>query len=477
MRSFALALLAVTACSVGPDFVKPKVSVNATWSESGDPRLQQSAVDAAWWKSLADPTLDQLIDLSYRQNLSLQIAAFRIAEARAQYGIAGANRWPEGGPSARATAVRTSKYSPNSLAIADRAFGDYQVGFDAFWELDFWGKYRRDERAAHAQYLATIADYQNALVSLNAEVARTYVEIRMYEVLIEQTRANEVVQQEALDIAEARFRNGATSELDVAQAKHLLEDTRASIPGLLLGWQRGHNALSTLLGRPTGFVRDLIAKPTGIPVPPAKVAISVPAEMLRRRPDIRGAELRAMAQSERIGVAKADLYPRFTLFGFIGTQASSHTPNSTIKDLFGPGSLVYNAGGSLLWPLLNYKRIRNNVRVEEARFQQAIVEYANTVLRAAQEVEDGIAGYLREQDATVFAQNAVEAASHAVKVAMVQYREGAVDYQRVLDTQRALLESQNQLAEMRSRAVTNLIALYKALGGGWEVRQPQPRGK
>lgn len=470
-------VLGVAACTVGPEFVRPKVALNANWSEHGDPRLATgTALGIAWWKVFDDPTLDNLIELAYHQNLSLQITGLRILEARAQLGIAIGQQYPENlGPIARASAVGLSEHAANGADI-DRHYREYQVGFDAIWELDFWGKYRRGVRAADANYLATVADYDDALVLLSAEVARTYVLIRTSEVLIDLARQNAQLQEEGLQIAESRFRNGATSELDVAQATNLLESTRASIPELQIRLQQARNALSTLLGRPTGYVLALLAEPRGIPTPPARVAVSVPAEMLRRRPDIRGAELRAIAQCDRIGVAKAELYPRFVLFGSIGTQATSGgaSANSSLGNLFGPGSLVYNAGGSLFWPILNYPRILNNVRAEDARFRQSLVEYMNTVLRAAQEVEDGMTGFLKEQDAAVFAQHAVTAAELAEKLALVQYREGAVDYQRVLDTQRVLLESQNRLTDTHSSSATNLIALSKALGGGWELRRGDP---
>lgn len=477
-RRFLLSLLVISACTVGPDYVRPKVPMNAAWSEQNDPRLAaRTALDVAWWKAFNDPTLDQLIELAYHQNLSLGIAGLRILEARAELGVAVSQLYPSGGPNARAAAVGVSEHAANS-GLADKRFGEYQVGFDAVWELDFWGKYRRGIRAANATYLATVADYDDALVTLSAEVARNYVVIRTFEVLIDEARENEKVQQEALDIAKARFSNGATSELDVHQATNLLETTRASIPKLELGLRQAHNALSTLLGRPAGYVQTLIAGQHGIPAAPAHVAISVPAEMLRRRPDIRAAEFRAIAQCDRIGVAKADLYPKFVLFGTVSTQTSNYggrlSNNSTLGDLFGPGSLAYTLGGSLVWPLLDYKRILNNIRVEDARFQEALVQYVNTVLAAEQEVEDGMAGYLRETDSAVFAQNAVTAADSAVKIALVQYREGAVDYQRVLDAERALLESQNLLTNTQSSAITNLIALYKALGGGWEIRIGNP---
>jgi NodT family efflux transporter outer membrane factor (OMF) lipoprotein len=471
-------LLAIAGCLVGPDYVQPKAPTNASWSEQTDSRfVVNAAVNTAWWNGFADPTLDQLVEIAYRQNLPLQITGLRILEARAELGVAVGNQWPSGGPTAQANAVGISSHAANS-SFVNKRFGAYQVGFDATWELDFWGKYRRGVRAANAAYLATVADYDNALVALTAEVARTYVAIRTDEVLIDEAHENEQVQAEALDIAQARFKNGATSELDVMQAQTLLATTRSGIPELQLNLRQAQNALSTLLGQTPGTVQTILATRHGIPAAPAHVQISVPAEMLRRRPDIRAAEFRAIAQCDQIGVAKADLYPKFVLSGSVSTQTSNFggklSNNSTLGNLFGPGSLAYNLGGSLLWPLLDYKRILNNVRVQDAKFQEALVDYVNTVITAQQEVEDGMTGYLREQDAAAFAQEAVTASQQAVKIALVQYREGSVDYTRVLDTQRSLLDSMNKLTNTQSAAVTNLIALYKALGGGWELRMANP---
>lgn len=370
-----------------------------------------------------------------------------------------------------------SKNAPNAAGL-DRNFWNYQVGFDAAWELDFWGRFRRDVEAAQASLIASVADYDDALVSLTAEVARTYAVIRTFEVLLDLARANAKVQEEGLQIADSRFRNGATTELDVTQARTLLESTRALIPRLQTQLQQAQNTLSTLLGQPTGAVRALLDGPQGIPTALAVVAVGVPAELLRRRPDIRSAELSAAAQSARIGIAKADLYPSFSLVGQIGLQSSSQggvqSNHASLGNLFDSGSLFYSLGPGVRWPLFNYGRLENNVRVQDARFQQSLVNYQNTVLNAAQEVEDALTGFLRAQETQVFEQNSVTAAQRSVEIALVQYREGAVDYQRVIDTERVLLQEESSLAQTRSAIATNLIALYKALGGGWELRQGQP---
>jgi NodT family efflux transporter outer membrane factor (OMF) lipoprotein len=441
------------------------------WGAKGDPRIAaQAATDSQWWKTFNDPALNRLVELASQQNLPLQVAGLRIVEARARLGVATGQQYPQAQAAfGNVTAQGISKNAANVSGL-DTHFVDYQVGFDALWELDFWGKYRRGVQAESDNVLASVADYQNALVSVTAEVARTYTVIRTFEVLIDQARENERIQQEGLQIAESRLRNGATSELDVAQATTLLESTRATIPQLQAGLQQARNALSTLLGQPPGMLDELLAGNREIPQAPALVAVGMPAELLRRRPDIRSAEFTAAAQCARIGVAKADLYPSLVLFGSLGLQATSGAGGSfSLGD-----SLFYSLGPRIRWPFFQYGRVKNGVRVEDARFQQLLVGYHNAVLRAAQEVEDGLAGYLNGQEAVIFEQRAVQAAQRSVQLAVVQYREGAVDYQRVLDAQRSLLQQQNNLAQARSSVSTSLIALYKALGGGWESRQDQP---
>ena len=469
----------LTGCAVGPEYARPPVKLEADWSTRSDSLLAQDATaDSAWWHVFADPTLDQLVQLAYHQNLPLQIAGVRIMEARAQLGIAVGNQYPQvQAVLASATGVQLSKHAANSV-LADHNYWDYQVGFDALWEIDFWRKFHREVRAATESYLATVADYDDALVSLTAEVARTYATVRTFEVLLAQANENAALQAEGLRIADSRFRHGATSELDVAQARTLLENTRSTIPQLELGLKQSQNALCTLLALPSGSLDAMLQGGKGIPAPPLQAGITLPAEMLRRRPDIRSAELTAAAQSERIGAAKADLYPSFSLFGTIGTQTSSGggalSGNSKFSNLFGAGSIFYAFGPRLIWPIFNYGRITNNVRVQDARFEQLLLNYQNTVIRAAQEVEDGLTGYLKSQEATLYAQNAVNGAQRAVDLAFIQYREGAVDFQRVLDAQRSLLQEQNALAQNRSSVATNLISLYKSLGGGWEIREGQP---
>lgn len=471
-------ILAAGGCAVGPDFVKPEAKLNENWSQKADEHIAtQPAIDSQWWKTFNDPKLDQLIQMAYQQNLSLQIAGLRIIEARARLGIAVGGQFPQTEVNGSASNVGLGEHAPNGAAM-ERNYWDYQTGFDASWEMDFWGKYRRDIESAQADLIASVASYDDMLVSLTGEVARTYIMVRTYEELITLAVENTKLQEEGLKIAKARFDNGATSELDVTQATTLLESTRASVPKLQASLQQAQNALSTLLGQPTGDVQKLLEGSKTIPTAGSKVAVSMPAELLRRRPDIRYAEYSAMAQCARIGVAKADLYPSFSLFGSLGFRTSSDggalSNDAKFHNLFDGDSVMYSFGPGFNWPIFNFGRIENNVRVQDAKFQQRLVNYQDTVLKAAQEVEDAMTGFLRSQEAAVSEENSVKAASRSAEISMTQYKEGAVDYERVLDVQRSLLGQQNNLTQTRSSIVTNLVAMYKALGGGWEMREGQP---
>jgi len=476
----ALSVLSVasvlTGCAIGPKYAPPSVDLPSALPDISDRTVAQTPVDSAWWRAFNDPTLDRLVDMAHHQDLPLQVTGLNILASRASLGLAVGRQYPQlQAAFANASAIGLSERAINfsKLDPSFQNFADYQIGFDALWELDFWHKFRKGVKAGAAGYLASVADYDNALVSLTAEVARTYTAIRTFEVLLEQARQNATLQEEGLRIAEARFRHGATSELDVAQATTLLEGTRASIPQLQLSLQQSQNALSTLLGQRPRTLDAILQAPKGIPTVPANVAVGVPADLLRRRPDVRNAELDVVAQTERVGIATADLRPRFTLNGTLGYQTSSGA-SGLGGSLLSPASFMYNLGAGLLYPFFNYDRIHNNIRIEDAALQQTVVSYQHAVLKAVQEVDDGLAGFRRSQEAAVFQANAVKAAQRSVELSMVQYREGAVDYQRVIDAQRSLLLQENNLAETRSAIATSYIALYKALGGGWELRRGQP---
>ncbi len=469
-------LLLLGGCGmVGPDFIKPEAQVEDTWQQVDADKVNTSqSVNSEWWKAFNDPVLDSLIDKAYQENLTLQIAGIRVLEARAQLGIAVGNSYPQlqqvrGGIGH----VELSDNQPNISPALDTSYRDTNVGLDVGWELDLWGRFRRGIEAADADLLVSIADYDDVLVSLTASVATAYTLIRTFEERLAIAQNNVDIQQRSLDIANDRFHNGTITELDVRQAQTLLLNTKATIPALEIGLQQSRHALSTLLGMPPGGVEGLLHGSGVIPTAPAEVAVGVPAELMRRRPDIRRAELQAAAQSARIGIAESALYPHFSLVGTIGLRASD-TFNTDLGDLFELNSIEAFGGPSLTWDIFNYGRIKNNVRVQDARLQQLIVNYQNTVLEASREVEDALVGFLRAQEQVVFLEESVTAGQRSVELALLQYGEGIADYQRVLDTQETLFTQQDLLTSRRGDIATSLIAMYRALGGGWELRAGKP---
>ncbi len=468
-----LACLLLTACNIiGPDFIKPDAPVAEQWLESNDSSILSEQGDVSnWWTVFNDPVLDALIENAYQQNLPLQIAGIRILEARAQLGIAVGNSYPQSQQlGVGLTHVELSENSPNFSSTADTSYRDADIGFNIGWELDLWGRFERGIQASDADLLASIADYDDVLVSLTSSTASAYSLIRTFEERIAIARKNVEIQERSLKITNVRFENGATSELDVQQAKTLLLNTKASIPALQVGLQQAKHALSTLLGLPPGNIESLLEGESVIPSAASEVTVGIPAELLRRRPDIRRAELQAAAQSARIGIAEGDLYPHFSLVGSIGLRASD-TFNSNVGDLFQLNSIEAFAGPSLTWDIFNYGRIKNNVRVQDARLQQLIVNYQNTVLEASREVEDALVGFLRAKEQVGFLSESVDAAQRSVELALLQYRDGVADYQRVLDTQEALAAQQDLKTSRQGDIATNLIAMYRALGGGWQIRQ------
>ena len=468
--------LVISGCAmVGPDYVKPAAPEPEKWLESNDPEIKTQDADfSAWWTILNDPVLNDLVQAGYQQNLPLQIAGLRIYEARAQLGIAFGFQYPQTQQGLGSTALnQTSRNAPNNAA-ADRYYSTYDIGLDAAWELDVWGKFRRAVQTGVASLEASIADYDDILVSLTSEVARTYFVLRTSEERLAAALQNVKIQKRSLEIAEVRFKAGAVTELDVTQARSLLKGTESLIPGFETDIRRAKNALAILLGKLPGEIDAMLGGPGLIPEIPAEVAVGIPTELLRRRPDIRFAERQLAAQSAQIGFAKADLFPHFSLFGTLGFQTSDHTNfqsnNSKAHNLFDKDSLTYQAGAGFNWDLFNYGRITNQVRVADARFQELAVNYEDTVLRAAQEVEDAMVGFLQSQDAVLYLADAVKASKRSVDLSMIQYREGLVDYQRVLDTQRFLSEQEDDLVFTAGSVGLNLGSMYRALGGGWEIR-------
>jgi len=469
-------LLALSACKVGPDYRPPELSVAERWTEAADDRVDTASVDHRdWWNTFNDPTLSELISLAQAQNLPLRMAGLRIMESRAQLGRAVGGLYPQVQQAFGSYSRVKLSDSANPIPISglpfsngiDGTFSNYQLGFGAVWEFDLWGSIRRGIDAADASYVASVATYDDYLVSLTAEVAITFVTIRELDERLELARRNVGLQEASLSVAESRFRNGRTSELDVSQAKALLGTTRALVPALHTAAVQARNGLAILLGMRGDELSAVLPREGVIPSAPESVAVGIPGDLMRRRPDIRLAELQAMMQCAQIGIAKSDLLPKFGIGGAFGVSAASASSLFSNSDtgFFGP---------YFTWNILNYGRITNNVRAQDAKFQSLLVNYQHTVLRAQREVEDAMAGFIGSHEQVASLTEAVAASERAVELATGQYRAGSAPYTRVLNTQQFLTRQQDLLTSSRGDVCRNLVGLYRALGGGWQIREGRP---
>jgi NodT family efflux transporter outer membrane factor (OMF) lipoprotein len=471
-----------SACTpVGPDFVRPDVVTNPAWLEAEQEAFRTDPPELAeWWRQLNDPVLDELITRALDQNNNLKIAGLRVLEAQAGLNIARGRVYPQVQVAAgNATALSASESNANTAA-GDLEFTQFNAGVSVSWELDFWGRFRRGVEAADAQLLASIASYDEAVVLLVATVADVYAAIRSTEEQLRLARENLAIQRRSYEIVDVLFRNGESSELDALQARALLLSTEAAIPALEAALQQARNALSTLLGTVPSDLDHLLGDDSrGVPSLPADIGVGIPAEVLRQRPDVRRAELQALAQNAAVGIAEANLYPSFSLTGYLGLAASGNTDTtrtgeSGFGELFSADSLTYSVGPAFVWPFLNYGRIRNDIRVQDARLQQALIAFRETTLQAARETEDAMTAFAgsRQQDRILAA--TVDVAKRAADLALLRYQEGFADYQRVLDAQQRLFNAQQRYAANRGAVLSNYVAIYRGLGGGWQSKAARP---
>jgi len=458
---------------IGPNFQQPKVSVSPSWQEAGDQRVSTApATYRDWWKVFNDPALDRLVEQAYRENLSLRQAGVRVLQARAQLGVAVGEIFPQTQQAVGSVQYFRSSDRASTSAAFNGSFSYWQseIGAQASWELDFWGRIRRGIESADANLLATLADYDTTLVTLTADVANAYIAYRTAEERIRIARENVEIQQETLKIVEAKFTYGAVTQLDVEQARTVLLSTQATLPTLEAQLRQARDALSVLLGMPPGDLAEFLTGPARIPVSPPQVIVGIPADLLRRRPDLRSAELQAAAQSAQIGVAKGDLFPAFSLIGNL-VLLSTDLGTFRLSDMFRWGARSVQVGPSVQWNILNYGQLSNNVRAQDARFQQLLLAYQQAVLVAQQDVQDNLVAFLRAQDRADLLARSVTSSRRAVDLAVLRYREGVTDFTTVLTTQQTLLTQQDSLASTLGNISASLVGVYRALGGGWEIRE------
>jgi NodT family efflux transporter outer membrane factor (OMF) lipoprotein len=464
----------LAACAVGPDFFPPSAPIADTFLGTGSRSIKSGHQDYRdWWKAFHDPTLNQLIQIAHDQNLTLLSAGTRVLQARAALGIAIGSFYPQvqqGTGSLIYTQPSAATPAAPSNATPTQFWTD-ALAAQAAWELDFWGRFRRGVESADGAYLASIASYDDVLVTLLGDVAATYIGIRTTEQLIAIARSNISKQKQSLEIAQAKFKGGGTSERDVFQASNVLEQTQAAIPQLTIQLQQGQNALCVLLGIPPVSLNALLARPRGrIPVPPSTIAVGIPADLLRRRPDVRAAELAALAQNAQIGVAEAQLYPAISITGTFGGAASTANGHN-LGQVVSSRGITYAAGPSFQWDVLNYGQITNNVRLQDAKLQQLSVDYQNSVLKAQQQVDDGISAFLQSRVQVGYLRRSAEAARGALRIATEQYEQGATDFTTVLIAEQNLFQAESNVATALANVALGATAIYRALGGGWQIRE------
>jgi NodT family efflux transporter outer membrane factor (OMF) lipoprotein len=471
-----IAIFELAGCTVGPDYQRPEVEVPDQFNAQPATRT----IDVArWWTTFNDPTLDDLIDRAVVSNLDLRLATARLREARALRGVVGADLLPNVNVGGSYTRSRTSEnafdFDQAAAGPGSPGFGNlsapgedhdlYQAGFDANWELDVFGGVRRSIEAADADIGAAAEDRRDALVTLLAEVARNYVELRGFQRRLEISLANLKTQQDTLDLTKARFQAELISELDVTRADAQVATTASQIPSLEAQRNQAAHRLAVLLGQqPAALLGELLSRDkASIPTGPDDVPPGLPSDLLRRRPDVRRAERELASATAQVGVATADLFPRFSLTGSLGLQSEE------FRDLGNFDSRFYNIGPSVSWPVFDAGRIRSNIKVQDARQEQARVRYEQSVLTALEDVENALVGHGREQERNKSLTRAVDANRRSVEMATQLYDRGLTDFLDVLEAQRALFLSEDALVQSDRTISTNLIALYKALGGGWDA--------
>ncbi len=452
------AVLSLGGCAaIGPDYEEPDVAWLEDWQtdlygQVATPDKQAEADLRFWWHLFDDPVLNDLVDKARQENLSLRLAGLRILESRAAAGIAESTLYPQVQQATGSAASVT-----NLEGGRTNGFGDYSLGVGAGWELDFWGKFRRSIESADAAFFASIANQQDLQVLLSAQVANLYYLYLATRQQIRIARQNADIQRRSYEITRELFDSGQDSELDLQQARTQYLITLSSIPSLESALVEATNGLAVLLNRKPGDVPELENVPDDLPDVAPILISEIPASLLQRRPDIRASAWAVAAQSAQIGVAKADYYPAISLFGTLGLSGNTLTTDRT--------SLT--AGSSFTWNLFDYGRIANNVRLQDARLQQAITGYQSTVLQAAAEIDNAAINVVKTHERKEILVESVQAAGRSLDIARTRYQEGYADFQRVLDAQRTLFSQAERELSNRANHLTAIVSLYQALGGGW----------
>ncbi|MEI6859078.1 MAG: TolC family protein [Shewanella sp.] len=484
-------LLGLSACTIlGPDFHTLEAkNLPESWKNSASGSESESEIEQAmqataqWWKQFNDPTLNVLVERANNQNLDIEAAGLRILQARLILGISDSLSYPQ----AQVASGSLAKVYSN-----ESSFNSMLLSFDAGWEMDIWGKYARGVEAAEAALYASIASYHDIAVTITSEVARNYINFRTFQERILLSKRNILIQQRVVRITQVQYDSGNVTELDVQQAKTQLYTTKAALPSLKLGMMQARNALAVLLGvMPSKIVsmleseqiktkvdayntkygrvdtkRTMTDENTDSIVPtPPMIDANIDASLVMRRPDLQVAELLAHVQSAQIGTAEAALYPSFSLFGSIGINSTIPSGSSfSFND-----SLTLSAGPSFSWNIFQYGRVKNNVRLEDALLQEALTNYNKEVLLAVQEVSNALESYFLYQEQKALRMSSVNASVRAFNISMTQYESGQIGFERLLNSVEKMTRSEDSYAQIKGNVANQVVALYKSLGGGWQI--------
>lgn len=450
--------------AVGPDYVRPEPPMPDRWEqEIVEGMAEGRAGLKTWWTVFNDPLLNELMEKAVEGNLNLQIAFGRIKEARGFLGIATGERVPDLNAFGVATRQRVGEDFASPLI--DNPEDLLSLGLGSSWELDFWGRIRRSVESAEASVQASVEDYRDAQVVLFSEIARNYVDVRTLQARIFFAEKNIEAQRNTLQLTKDRFKADISPELDVYQAELNLARTESILPSLITALVQAINRIGVLTGQHPGAMHGMLTSFGPIPNASGDILVGIPSELLRQRPDVRRAERQLASQTALIGVAEADLYPRFTLFGEFGLEATSN--------LFDSDNRFYSFGPSFRWNIFSAGRIRSRIMVEDARTEQLLAAYELRVLNALEEVENAMVAYAQERDRRTLLRRSVLAAQKSIELVEQLYKLGLTDFQNLLEMEKSLFEQQDQLAESEGRMVQSLILLYKVLGGGWAPEQTE----
>ena len=460
-----------SGCAVGPRYKRTPPSVPDQWSVEQVRGTTTSDPVEQWWTSFHDPEFDKLIREAVEANLDLRLAVARLSEVRAARGIAKSALFPTIEATASATRNRQLVFTPSpgsrSPGFVPVEFSNFQAGFDASWELDVFGHVRRGLEAASADVTAAREERQAVLVSVLGELGRTYSELRGFQLRLDIAEKNIRTQQDTVSLTEVRAKAGLATELDVARAKAQLDTTASVIPTLQSGVEISIHRLSVILGQEPSSLRSELLPRAPVAVLPPELPVGLPSGLLERRADLREAEAKVMAATARVAGAKADFFPRFLLVGTAARQASQlHELTLGLGNVFG-------AGPAISLPIFTGGRLRSELHVQDSRLEQAVISYRAAVLSALEETEDDLVNYSQEQSRRERLEDAVASDEQSVRLSTETYRAGLTDFLTVLDAERELYVNEDLLAQSRTAQAVNLIALYKALGGGWQAF-PQP---